>query len=100
LQSFSIYPPEQLIKSRLSGGSPQWIINLINYSITIETMNAHFNNGLFPVIKAPPSYKDGISNGKLKGEIINTGPYGNLYPYDYYPKWSPETINPRHKNLA
>jgi len=49
-------------------------------------MNAHFNNGLFPVIKAPPSYKDGISNGKLKGEIINTGPYGNLYPYDYYPK--------------
>ena len=33
---------------------------------------------LLPMNSAPISWSNGISNGKLKGEIITTGPKGHL----------------------
>jgi len=59
-------------------GIPQSIISLINYSITTDTLSSPFNSTLFPDIKAPITYKVGISSGKLKGLITATGPNGNL----------------------
>jgi hypothetical protein len=46
---------------------------------------SHLIVGLLPQIKAPKTYKTGISRGKLNGLTTMTGPYGNLYPIDSYP---------------
>lgn len=46
----------------------------MNCSKTIETLESDFISTLLPVIKAPISYKAGISIGKLKGHIMDTGP--------------------------
>lgn len=83
LINFSIFIPSVCIKSMSLNGKPHTCNNLINYSITTLTRESPFNNTLLPGINAPINYNTGISNGKLNGHIIHTGPYGNLYPFDY-----------------
>jgi hypothetical protein len=48
--------------------------SLKNYSITTPILLSGLNVGLFPAKHAPNIYKAGISIGKLKGVITETGP--------------------------
>lgn len=74
-----------VIKSNSFGCIPQCMANLKNYSITTLILLSGLKVGLFPHNKAAKICKAGISTGKLKGDMIATGPYGHLYPLDSYP---------------
>lgn len=56
------------------GGKPQSIANLKNCSIATDTFESTFNVTLFPARRAPNNWRQGISIGKLKGAMIDTGP--------------------------
>ena len=90
-----IVAPSQLMKSRSVAGAPHSSMSLMNCSSTMETFVSDFTNALFPMKSAPMSCNTGISKGKLKGVMTETGPYGHRNPCDVWPRWSPETENPR-----
>ena len=53
----------------------------------------------FPAIRAPIVCTAGSLNGKLKGDIMQTGPNGHLYPVVYYPGRSPLILKDFIRNL-
>ena len=79
------------MRSNESLYKPQCINKWTKSYITIDTHESPLINTLFPDNKAPVIYSTGISNGKLNGAIITTGPYGNQNPFEIYPSWSPAT---------
>jgi hypothetical protein len=60
------------------------------------TLLSTFKRGLLPMKRAPRTCNTGISNGKLNGVIIATGPYGQRRPVLCCPAWFPGTA----KDLA
>ena len=85
--------------SQTEGGMPQWTSIRTSCSITILTVEAAFKVGRLPIIKAPISCSVGISNGKLKGEMMQTGPNGHLQFVHLCPTRLPETCWPAALNL-
>ena len=57
-------------------GRPQNAKNRRNCSKTKETFESILTKTLLPVNKAARACRAGISKGKLKGAIMQTGPYG------------------------
>lgn len=74
LSSFSITGPSQFINAKSFLSAPQNKNNLKNYSNTILALESAFIITQFPQNKALKNYNTEISKGKLKGQIIHTGP--------------------------
>mmetsp|Transcript_3674 Transcript_3674/g.10455 ORF Transcript_3674/g.10455 Transcript_3674/m.10455 type:complete len:230 (-) Transcript_3674:673-1362(-) len=85
IRSSCMVSPSQLMKQRSPSGMPQWFRSLRNSAITTETLVSTFSTGLFPMKRAPMSWRAGISKGKLKGVMRATLPKGHRIPSVLWP---------------